>query len=138
MTEILKSKELSVLIVDDEAHICDLLEVMLKSCNLFSSIVSSTSAQVALQKIRNQNFDLIILDNQMPDKMGMEIIEILSQSLRFNEYCIIFMSGAMQNEHAIKAIKLGIKNFLVKPFTRKGLLKAVLKALNEAKSVEFE
>ena len=123
------NKNFSVIIIDDEEYICDLIEVMLKSSNLFSSIVTCQSGSLALQKIRNQEFDLIILDNLIPDKEGLEIIDILSQSMKKRNHKIIFMSGALQNAHAIKAIKFGIKNFLVKPFTRQGLLDAVNKAL---------
>ncbi len=126
-----ENKKLSVLVVDDEQHICDLIEVMLKSYNIFSFIVSSTSSTVALQKVRNQEFDLLIIDNQMPDKDGLNMIENLVMTLGSRKHKIIFMSGAMQNEHALKAINLGVKCFLIKPFTRQGLLKAVIKALGK-------
>tara|TARA_R110000868_G_scaffold16687_1_gene74173 strand:- start:2375 stop:2764 length:390 start_codon:yes stop_codon:yes gene_type:complete len=126
-----ESKKLSVLIVDDEQHICDLIEVMLKSFNIFSFIVASTSASLALQKLRNQEFDLLIIDNQMPDKDGLHMIETLMLTQSSRKHRIIFMSGAMQNEHALKAINFGVKTFLIKPFTRQGLLKAVIKALGK-------
>ncbi len=125
------TKKLSVLIVDDEQHICDLVEAMLRSFNLFHSIVSSTSSTLAMQKLRNQEFDLIIIDNHMPDKDGLHMIESLMLSLSARKHRIIFMSGAMQSEHALKAINLGIKTFLIKPFTRQGLLKAIIKALGK-------
>lgn len=124
-----EGKKLSVLIVDDEQHICDLIEVMLKSFEIFSFIVASTSSTLALQKLRNQEFDLLVIDNQMPDKDGLHMIETLMMTLSSRKHRIIFMSGAMQNEHALKAINFGVKTFLIKPFTRQGLLKAVVKAL---------
>lgn len=126
-----ESKKLSVLIVDDEQHICDLIEVMLKSFNIFASIVSSTSSTLALQKLRNQEFDLLVIDNQMPDKDGLHVIETLNMGISTRKHRIIFMSGAMQSDHALKAINMGVKTFLVKPFTRQNLLKAVVKALGK-------
>lgn len=126
-----EAKKLSALIVDDEQHICDLIEVMLKSFNIFSSVVSSTSSTLALQKLRNQEFDLIVVDNHMPDKDGLHMIETLTMGIGGKKHKIIFMSGAMQSEHALKAINMGVKIFLIKPFTRQGLLKAVVKALGK-------
>src|SRR5690606_24371545 len=99
-----EAKKLSALIVDDEQHICDLIEVMLKSFNIFSSVVSSTSSTLALQKLRNQEFDLIVVDNHMPDKDGLHMIETLTMGIGGKRHKIIFMSGAMQSEHALKAI----------------------------------
>jgi len=71
------------------------------------------------------------LDLFIKDKDGLNMIENLVMTLGSRKHKIIFMSGAMQNEHALKAINLGVKCFLIKPFTRQGLLKAVIKALGK-------
>jgi YesN/AraC family two-component response regulator len=118
-------QDMNVLIVDDEDKICDLIRLFLESSFRFKSIVTAPSVMHATQKLVNQEFDLLILDNVMPGKQGVEFIQQLKQSLKFGRMKIILISGYLEQEEALKAIHNGVKHIVVKPFTKQLLIEKV-------------
>lgn len=120
----------SVLIVDDEEYICQMMKTMLSSFGPIETIITCNSSQLAIQKLHNQEFDIIILDNHMPNRLGLELIKIIINFKNVKSKRIIFMSGMMEDRQVVTAIKLGVKHFLIKPFTREKLYQALKKVLN--------
>lgn len=118
-------EEMNILVVDDEEKICELIKIFLETAYPFHSVVAAPNAVQATQKFLNQEFDLIILDHVMPGKPGIEFIEQLRNSVKFSQMKVILISGYLQQEDVITAIKNGIKHIIVKPFTRQQLLSHV-------------
>lgn len=83
--------------------------------------VTAADVQQASLKISNQDFDMIIIDNIMPGKSGIDYAILLRRSIKYSRKPIILMSGALSQEDVVKAIEGGIKDILVKPFTLKQL-----------------
>ena len=127
-------RKLNVLVVDDEIQICEMISIFLSTTGYFANIVLADSVILAKQKLSNQPFDLIIIDNIMPQKKGMDLIKYLSKvkikGLHFKYAQVIFMSGALTPDDVIFANRYGIKNILVKPFTKKKLIYTVNETLN--------
>lgn len=123
-------KDMNVLVVDDEDKICELIKIFLESAFPFHSVVTAPNALQAIQKCINQEFDLIIMDHVMPGKMGVEFIEQLKNSVKYNRIKIILISGYLQQEDVLKAIGLGVKNIVVKPFSRQQLISQVADILD--------
>lgn len=121
----LKNK-FDVLIVDDDPQIVDLV-LMFLHMNYQGRIncVSASDVQMALLKISNQDFDLIILDLKMPGRSGIELVSHLRKSLKYGKIPVILMSGALTQNDAIKAIEFGIRDILVKPFSMKQLIEKI-------------
>lgn len=69
------AQKLSVLIVDDELELCDLLSVQLERLGYVP--VAVTSARLALEKVQHEKIDLIIADNMMPGMSGIALIREL-------------------------------------------------------------
>ena len=120
-----KSQDMNVLIVDDEEKICELIKIFIESAFTFHSVVTAPNTAQAMQKFANQEFDLIIIDHVMPGKAGIEFIEQLRNSVKFNKMKIVLISGYLQQEDALQAIQFGVKNIVVKPFTRQQLITQV-------------
>jgi DNA-binding response OmpR family regulator len=120
-----KIEEMNVLVIDDEEKICDLIKIFLESAYPFHSVVSAPNAVQGAQKFLNQEFDLLIIDHVLPGKLGIEFIEHLRNSMKFNRMKIILISGYLQQEDVLKSIQLGVKNIVVKPFSRQQLLAQV-------------
>jgi two-component system, chemotaxis family, chemotaxis protein CheY len=118
-------QDMNVLIVDDEEKICDLIKIFLESAFPFHSVVSAPNSVQANQKFINQQFDLLIIDHILPGKLGIEFIEHLRNSVKYNKMKIILISGYLQQEDVLQAIHLGVKNIVVKPFTRQQLVQQV-------------
>ncbi len=111
-----KSK-LSILIVDDEEEICELIESALSATEWFSSIITASNYIIDSQKKYNQIFYIVIIDNILPDKKGLNLIRLIKSSLKKQKPKIIFMSAGFNPDHITKAAQLGVGHILVKPFT---------------------
>lgn len=124
-----RTQDMNILVVDDEEKICELIKIFLESAHEFRTIVTAPNAAQAMQKFANQDFDLVIIDHVMPGKAGIEFIEQLRHSVKYNKLKIILISGYLQQEDVLTAIQLGVKNIIVKPFTRQHLLNQVQEIL---------
>lgn len=120
-----KIEDMNVLVLDDEEKICSLIKVFLETSFNFKSIVVATTVVQANQKLINQEFDLLITDHVLPGKLGIDFIKNLRQSVKFNRLKVILISGYLQQEDVLKAIGVGVRNVLVKPFTRQQLIQQV-------------
>lgn len=118
-------EDMNVLVVDDEEKICELIKIFLESAFPFHSVVSAPNATQATQKFLNQEFDLLIIDHVLPGKAGIEYIEHLRNSVKYNNLKIVLISGYLQQEDVLNAIQYGIKHIVVKPFTRQQLINQV-------------
>lgn len=122
-------KDVNTLILDDEEKICELIKVFLGTMGQFNSIVVANNTLQALQKFQNQRFDLLILDHVLPGKLGIEFVETLRKSVKFHNLKILLISGFLQQEDVIRSVDLGIKDILVKPFSRQQLVGKVAEML---------
>ncbi|GEM_PF-2762638 len=103
---------LKVLIVDDEPHARDLLEVLLKGYSAKILIARNGSESIEICK-RNPGIDLILMDKKMPEMDGYEAIR---QIRNFNKDVIIFaLSASHEETEKEQAINAGSNAFLYKP-----------------------
>jgi len=125
-----------ILIVDDEPFNLDLLEQELDELG-FAAERANNGAQ-ALQKIARGNPALVLLDYQMPDMNGIEVLRNIRQSDKDLPVVIITAHGSI--ERAVEAIKAGADDFITKPFDPEHLAVVIKKALDRAQlkqDVEF-
>lgn len=120
---------LSVLIVDNELKICELIKLFLEASGCFEVVITATSAVQAAQKLQNQKFDLLIIDYAMPGKTGIEFISQLTRTPRYFGMKYILISGCLKREDVVDAMNQGAKNILVKPFGRDQMLRKVFDVL---------
>ena len=69
--------------------------------------------------------DLILLDVEMPEMNGYEIIKVLKKSEKTAHIPVIFLTGKIDPEHEIKGLNLGAVDYITKPFSRALLLKRI-------------
>lgn len=119
----------NILIVDDEEKICILIKAFLEKTNLFGNIVIATSVTVGLMKYRNENFDLVIVDYNMPNKNGVEFVDMITNSISGKKTRVLLISGYLDHQAMSKAVSKGIRNILVKPFNRLALVDKVMAIL---------
>ena len=120
-----RPQDMNILVIDDEEKICELIKIFLESSFEFHSVVTAPNAAQAMQKFANQDFDLVIIDHVMPGKAGIEFVEQLRNSVKFNKLKVVLISGYLQQEDVLQAIQLGVKHIVVKPFTRQHLINQV-------------
>ncbi len=107
-----------VIIVDDESSVLDVLEMYCENMGCFRNIIRARDGGEASKKLANQKFCLILLDHNMPRKSGVDIIKEISHKDHPNSpEAVIIVSGELNKEVLTESMKLGTKNFIVKPFT---------------------
>jgi len=76
-----------------------------------------------LQKLKNNTLpDLILLDNEMPEKDGIETLTEIKNNVIFSEIPIIFLSGITDKSKIVKALELGAADYITKPFDNNELI----------------
>jgi len=115
----------SVLVVDDEPIVCHSVRKILskQSC----AVEEAFDVDAALQKMRLQKYDLVLLDLKMPKRSGMEVLG--SIRTQYPDLPVIMVTGHGTIETAIEATRLGAFNFIPKPFTPQELTKVAVEAL---------
>ncbi|HEB9307490.1 TPA: sigma-54-dependent Fis family transcriptional regulator [Campylobacter coli] len=112
---------MNLVIVEDDINMRKSLEIALGEYEEFQ-IKSYKSATEALKKI-DSDTDLIITDINMPGIDGLEFIKACE-----NKYDFIIMTGNATLNRAIEAVRLGVKDFLTKPFDIETLVEAIKRA----------
>ena len=116
-----------ILIVDDERDIIKALTVRLKSkgYRVFGALGGAQGIFMANKEIP----DLIILDIRMPDMDGFSVVEALKQSGQTSRIPIIFLTGSPERDADERAMGLGARFYIKKPYDPEELLDAVRRAL---------
>ncbi|AJC86036.1 sigma-54-dependent transcriptional regulator [Campylobacter sp. RM16704] len=112
---------MNLIIVEDDINMRKSLEIALGEYEEFT-IKSYKSATEALKKL-NDDVDLIITDINMPGMDGIEFVQACE-----NKYDFIIITGNATLNRAIEAVRLGVKDFLVKPFDINTLVTAIKRA----------
>lgn len=115
----------SVLVVDDEPIVCHSVRRILskQSC----TVEEAFDVDYALQKMKLNKYDLVILDLKMPKRSGLEILDSIKKN--YPEVPVVMITGFASIETAIEATKAGAFNFVPKPFTPAELSKVAEEAL---------
>ncbi|MDA3130693.1 response regulator transcription factor [Aliibacillus thermotolerans] len=123
-----------VLLVDDEKRMLDLLALYLRPHNY--SCRKAVSAKEALSFLKDEIFDIVLIDIMMPEMNGWE----LCQEIRKNsDIPIIMVTAREQKEDIIKGLKLGADDYVTKPFDENELLarmEALLRRTEPLKRIE--
>jgi two-component system phosphate regulon response regulator PhoB len=109
-----------VLIVEDEVEIAELVQFHVEREGLRASLVHS--GRLALDMIRRQKPDLVILDLMLPDLDGLEICRRLKQSEDTRRIPILMMSAKGEESDIVTGIELGAEDYVTKPFSPKVLM----------------
>ena len=100
-----------VLIVDDEADICELIEITLMRMGITSqSALNITDAKILLD---TEPFDLCLTDMNLPDGNGIDLVDHVQKN--FNDLPIAVITAHGNMESAVKALKAGAFDFVSKP-----------------------
>jgi len=116
----------NILVVDDEVNVIESFRQLLEDDYRVST---ATSGEEALEKVENENLDLILLDIKMP---GMDGIEVLRRIGELKENVDVIMVTAVNTmKTAIEAMKLGAYDYITKPFDVDEVIVSINKALEK-------
>jgi DNA-binding NtrC family response regulator len=118
--------DFKILVVDDNRELREILEEYLRGEGDY--VDGANNGKEALERYRDNYYDLIITDLNMPELAGMELIKTVQQENEITEFVII--TGYASMDSAVEAIKIGAFDYIVKPF-RMEELKVVVKNVRE-------
>jgi two-component system response regulator PilR (NtrC family) len=124
-------KQYSILVVDDELSMRELLEYMLDKKGY--RVVCAANGKEALSKIKKEHYDLLLCDIRLGDMTG---LEVLKASKKINPHVTVIMISAFATtETAVEAMNQGAFDYVPKPFENQELLQTIANAL-ERKTLE--
>jgi DNA-binding response OmpR family regulator len=112
-----------ILIVDDDVTITGLMKTLLTmEGHQPTTVNDSTTALDAADRVKP---DLITLDLMMPDLTGFDLCEMLQRDSRFVNIPVVIVSAKDDHESKEKALQIGAKGFISKPFSIDTLLETI-------------
>jgi len=127
-----QSRAGTVLIIDDEAAIRESLQLLLEDDGY--QVVNAQDGEEGLTLLDTQAVDLVLLDFQLPDRNGLEILKDIRE--RDPEMSVIMITAYGTPENAVAAIQGGAANFIAKPWTNEKLQADVRAAIGRKRAEE--
>ena len=122
----------SILLVEDNVNNQILANYIIEKYNGHCDIAEN--GEEALEKVFRKNYDLILMDLQMPKLNGYETSKILRNEMAFNNP-IIACSAHASNEERFKCIEIGMNDYVVKPYSQNDLIEVIVKHVENQKLV---
>jgi two-component system NtrC family sensor kinase len=117
-----------ILIIDDSQQICQMLAEFVLPELGYRTAIANTGRQ-GLNRLRQRLPDLILLDLQLPDISGLDLLRLIAQE-RF-DVPVILMTAHGSEGIAVEAFRLGARNYLIKPFSETEAQAVIDQALRE-------
>ncbi|MBK9940929.1 MAG: response regulator [Kouleothrix sp.] len=117
-----------ILIIDDSQQICALLAEYILPELGYASAIANTGRQ-GLNRLRQRLPDLILLDLQLPDTSGLDLLRVIAQE--GYDVPVILMTAHGSEGIAVEAFRLGARNYLIKPFSETEAQAVIDQALRE-------
>lgn len=118
-----------ILVVDDATFIRDMVKKQLRDKIPGVEVFEAPDGSRALSLIKNQPIDVVLSDWEMPNMTGSELLHAVRSMPDASKMPFIMVSSRGDRSHIVKAIELGVSDYLTKPFTADELLKKVFKQL---------
>ena len=126
---------LNILAVDDNETNRLILQDILKNWHITATVVSDGETALELMQKAHQSqspFDLVLLDAQMPQMDGLQLVQRIRETPAIAEYKLIMLTSLDDQEYIDQVRDLGVRTILRKPITQSDLLDAILGALGQA------
>src|SRR6266542_4756073 len=123
MTNNAVSIKTRILVVDDITKNLQVVGTMLRNAGY--EVMPTTSGAQALERVRVQVPDLILLDLMMPEMDGLEVCQRLKADPLTQQIPIIFLTASNEMEHLVKGFEAGAVDYVTKPFNAPELLARV-------------
>ncbi|RMD83563.1 MAG: response regulator [Candidatus Dadabacteria bacterium] len=124
-----------VLVVDDDEMAARAVVKLLERRGF--TMLTAPSGRKALEILGNTHVDVLVLDVMMPEMTGLEVCQVLRSEARLSELPIIMLTGCDDFDTRAAAMKLGVSEFLCKPFAHHELIERINNQL-EARRIARE
>ena len=117
----------SVLVVEDDADLRQTIKESLEAAGFAAA--QAVDAADAIERLKAYAYDAMVVDLMLPDASGMEVLE--EAVARYPQLPVVVITGFGGVEEAVKAMKRGAIDFLIKPFQLVGLARVLQAAVDQ-------
>lgn len=107
---------MKILVVDDFATMRRIIKGVLKQIG-FSDIIEAGDGEEAFKELKKDNYDLILADWNMPKMSGLELLKNVRSDKNLQRIPFIMVTAEGQKDNILDAVKAGVSNYVIKPFT---------------------
>ncbi len=110
------NKEIKILVVDDFATMRKIVKNVLQQLG-YTNIEEAENGEEALKKLKADKFDFVVSDWNMPVMDGLTMLKKIRSDENLKHIPVIMVTAEAEKSKVIEAIKAGVNNYIVKPFT---------------------
>ncbi len=103
-----------ILVVDDDRDIREVVGAMLDAVGL--TVESAMSAEEALERVRADRYDLLVLDWNLPGMTGIELCRLIRRDPELSTLPVLFLTAHASSRDVVEAFAVGADDYVVKPF----------------------
>jgi CheY-like chemotaxis protein len=124
----MKIQEITVMLVEDNPEDVAFTRIMLRKNKLDRHLIVAENGKIAIQALEHlaedesKIPDLILLDINLPDISGMDVLTRLKRDSRFAQIPIVMLTGSNVDDDIQKSYDLGASTYLVKPISKDALM----------------
>ncbi len=119
-----------VLVVDDFSTMRRIVKNTLRQIG-FSSIEEAEDGQKAYDRLMSEKFDFVVSDWNMPNMTGIDLLRKVRATPQLKHLPFLMVTAEAKQENVVEAIKAGVSNYIVKPFTVATLQEKVAKIFKD-------
>jgi len=119
-----------ILIVDDQAAMSRLLRRILEDLD-FGRVDEANNGSLALSKLREHLYRLVISDLKMEPMSGMDLLRHVRADAQLRSLPFIMLTGVNDTEQFLEAKRHGVNDYILKPFTTQTVLKKITNVLQQ-------
>jgi two-component system chemotaxis response regulator CheY len=123
-------KHIKILVVDDFATMRKVIRNLLKQVG-YENIIEAEDGVNALRILKSQKIDLIVSDWNMPNMTGLELLKAIRADEDLGPTPFLMVTAEALQDNVIAAVKAGVSNYIVKPFTAEVLNEKITKILEQ-------
>lgn len=110
------STDIRILVVDDMSTMRRIIKTILNQLG-YSNIDEAENGKQALAKLKKERFDFVITDWNMPEMDGLELVKAIRADEELKTLPVLMVTAEAKKENVMEALKAGVNNYIVKPFT---------------------
>ncbi len=124
----MQAENLNILIVDDHMIMRNLVQGVANNLGL-RQFKTASDGQDALDKIKQEKFDIILADWNMPKLSGEELLKILRADSTYDKTAFVMITAESENVKKLEILSLGATAYLNKPFSEESFRETIEKVL---------
>jgi two-component system, chemotaxis family, chemotaxis protein CheY len=109
-------RDLRILVVDDHSLTRTMVRAILKGIG-FEQVNQAEGGSTAVEHILNEEVDLVICDWNMPEGNGLELLQSVRSREQYKTLPFIMLTAEAYRENVAAAMKAGVTDYIIKPFT---------------------